>query len=175
MEFPGARDVAVEFHSLSKSFGMTGWRLGWAVGNSELIKGLSKVKSYVDTGPFLAIQRAGAAVIDRAEELSEPVREAFRVRRDVLVEALQQIGIPCAPPIATMYLWIPLPEGVASEPVARTLLDSEGLAILAGSVFGGGGEGFVRLSFIVEPERLRDAALRLGRVWENLGVAKSRA
>ncbi len=175
LEFPGARDVAVEFHSLSKSFGMTGWRLGWAVGNSELIKGLSKVKSYVDTGPFLAIQRAGAAVIDRAEELSEPVREAFRVRRDVLVEALQQIGIPCAPPIATMYLWIPLPEGVASEPVARTLLDSEGLAILAGSVFGGGGEGFVRLSFIVEPERLRDAALRLGRVWENLGVAESRA
>ncbi len=168
LEIAGARDVAVEFHSLSKSFGMTGWRLGWAVGNSEVIKGLSKIKSYVDTGAFLAIQQAGAAVIDRAESLVEPVREGCRVRRDALVTALRGVGIECAAPQATMYLWVPLPEGVPSDVVAHELLEREGLAVLAGSVFGAGGEGFVRLSFIVEPERLRDAAGRMARVLDRL-------
>ena len=175
LEIPGAREVAVEFHSLSKSFGMTGWRLGWAVGNSEVIKGLSKVKSYVDTGAFLAVQRAGAAVIDRAEELIEPVREQFRVGRDALVTALRDVGIDCASPRATMYLWVPLPEGVPSGEFARNLLEQEGLAVLAGSVFGEGGEGFVRLSFIVEPERLREAAVRMARALDRFCAAKGRA
>ena len=175
MELPGAREVAVEFHSLSKSFGMTGWRLGWAVGNSVLIEALSKVKSYVDAGAFLAIQRAGAAVIDRAEELARPIREEFQARRDALVDALGQVGISCTPPRATMYLWIPLPEGVASQPFASELLEREGLAILAGSVFGVGGEGFVRLSFIVDAERSQEAAARLSRVLERFGAAESRA
>lgn len=112
LEFSGARDVALEFHSLSKSFGMTGWRLGWAVGNQRLIEVLSKVKSYVDTGPFLAVQQAGAAVIDRSEELIEPVREGFRVRRDSLVTALRDVAISCAPPPATMYLWYPCRKGL---------------------------------------------------------------
>ncbi|MFB3111703.1 MAG: aminotransferase class I/II-fold pyridoxal phosphate-dependent enzyme, partial [Gemmatimonadales bacterium] len=175
LEIPGAREVAVEFHSLSKSFGMTGWRLGWAVGNPDVIKGLSKVKSYVDTGAFLAVQRAGAAVIDRADELVEPVREQFRVGRDALVAALRDVGIDCASPRATMYLWVPLPEGVPSGEFARDLLEREGLAVLAGSVFGEGGEGFVRLSFIVEPERLREAAVRMARALDRFGAAKGRA
>jgi len=175
LEVPGARDVAVEFHSLSKSFGMTGWRLGWAVGNSAVIKGLSKVKSYVDTGAFLAVQRAGAAVMDRAEELVEPVRAAFLERRDALLSALGEVGIDCATPRATMYLWIPLPEGVPSLDFSRDLLEQEGLAVLAGSVFGAGGEGFVRLSFITEPERLREAAARLARVLDRYGVPKGNA
>ena len=175
LEVPGAGDVAVEFHSLSKSFGMTGWRLGWAVGNSAVIKGLSKVKSYVDTGAFLAVQRAGAAVMDRAEELVEPVRAAFLERRDALLSALGEVGIDCATPRATMYLWIPLPEGVPSLDFSRDLLEQEGLAVLAGSVFGAGGEGFVRLSFIAEPERLREAAARLARVLDRYGVPKGNA
>jgi LL-diaminopimelate aminotransferase len=154
---------------------MTGWRLGWAVGNSEVIKGLSKVKSYVDTGAFLAVQRAGAAVIDRADELVEPVREQFRVGRDALVAALRDAGIDCASPRATMYLWVRLPEGVPSGEFARDLLELEGLAVLAGSVFGEGGEGFVRLSFIVEPERLREAAVRMARALDRFGAAKGRA
>lgn len=170
LEVPGARDVAVEFHSLSKSFGMTGWRLGWAVGNSDVIKGLSKVKSYVDTGAFLAVQRAGAAVLNRAEELVEPVRSEFLERRNALVSALKEVGIDCAPPPATMYLWVPLPEGVPSMDFARDLLEQEGLAVLAGSVFGAGGEGFVRLSFITEPERLREAAARMARVLDRYGA-----
>jgi LL-diaminopimelate aminotransferase len=168
LEFPGAREVAVEFHSFSKSFGMTGWRLGWVVGNSEVIRALSKVKSYVDTGVFLAVQRAGAAVLDRAEELVAPVRETFRVRRDALAAALTDAGWRCNPPKATMYLWIPLPEGVKGKPFARDLLDKEGLVVLAGSAFGAGGEGFVRLSFVVGPERLREAAARMGRALARL-------
>ena len=164
LEFPGAMDVAVEFHSLSKSFGMTGWRLGWAAGNSEALKALSKVKSYVDTGAFLAVQHAGAAVVDRAEELVVPVRDEFCIRRDALVNALRDVGIPCEPPRATMYLWVPVPDRVASGALARDLLEREGLAVLAGSVFGAGGEGFVRLSFIVGPDRLREAASRMARV-----------
>ncbi len=175
LEVPGAGDVAVEFHSLSKTFGMTGWRLGWAVGNSAVIKGLSKVKSYVDTGVFLAVQRAGAAVMDRAEELVEPVRAAFLERRDALLSALGEVGIDCATPRATMYLWIPLPEGVPSLDFSRDLLELEGLAVLAGSVFGAGGEGFVRLSFITEPERLREAAARMARVLDRYGVPKGNA
>ena len=164
LEFPGAMDVAVEFHSLSKSFGMTGWRLAWAAGNSEALKALSKVKSYVDTGAFLAVQHAGAAVLDRAEELVVPVRDEFCIRRDALVNALRDVGVPCEPPRATMYLWVPVPDRVASGALARDLLEREGLAVLAGSVFGAGGEGFVRLSFIVGPDRLREAASRMARV-----------
>lgn len=175
LEVEGAREVAVEFHSLSKSFGMTGWRLGWAVGNSEPIRGLSKIKSYVDTGAFLAVQQAGAAVLDRSEELVEPVREEFRVRRDALVAALGEVGVGCATPRATMYLWVPLPAGLPSQEFARDLLEEEGVAVLAGSVFGAGGEGFVRLSFIVGPERLREAAVRMARALDRFGAAKGGA
>ncbi len=175
LEVPGAADVAVEFHSLSKSFGMTGWRLGWAVGNPDVIKGLSKVKSYVDTGAFLAVQRAGAAVMDRAEELVELVRAEFLERRNALVSALKEVGMDCAPPPATMYLWVPLPEGIPSMDFARDLLEHEGLVVLAGSVFGSGGEGFVRLSFIAEPERLREAAGRMARVLDRFGASKRSA
>jgi LL-diaminopimelate aminotransferase len=168
LEFPGAREVAVEFHSFSKSFAMTGWRLAWVVGNSEVIRALSKVKSYVDTGVFLAVQRAGAAVLERAEELVAPVRETFRVRRDALVEALDGAGWHCDSPRATMYLWVPLPQGVEGGPFARDLLDKEGLVVLPGSAFGAGGEGFVRLSFVVAPDRLREAAARMGRALARL-------
>jgi len=163
LERPGARDVAVEFHSVSKSFGMTGWRLAWAVGNPDVINALSKVKSYVDTGVFLAVQQAGVAVLNNAEELVEPVRSTFEARRDALVEALRVQGFSCAVPLAGMYLWMRIPEGVQSLPFARDLLDREGLAVLAGAAFGAAGEGFIRLSLIAEPNRLREAAARLGR------------
>lgn len=166
LEIEGAADVAVEFHSLSKTFCMTGWRLGWAVGNNEVVQALSKVKGYVDTGAFLAVQQAGAAVLDRTEEFVGPVVDTFRRRRDALVQALQGEGIGCEAPAATMYLWIPLPEGVSSRAFARDLLEDEGVAVLAGSVFGEGGEGYVRLSFIVDPDRLEEAARRMGRVWQ---------
>jgi LL-diaminopimelate aminotransferase len=175
LEIPGARDIAVEFHSVSKTFCMTGWRLGWVVGNSHAVKALSKVKSYVDTGAFLAVQEAGARVLDRCEELVAPVRETFRERRDALVTALRDVGCECAVPRATMYLWVPLPAGVASGPFAAELLERDGVAVLAGSAFGKSGEGYIRMSFIVGRDRLREAAVRFGRALERTSVARVRA
>lgn len=163
-EIEGARDVALEFHSCSKSFAMTGWRLGWVVGNRELIKALTTVKSYHDTGPFLAIQRAGAAVLDRAEELSQAMVGHFVARRDVAVRALQAAGFDVSTPRATLYLWVPVPEGVPSAQFATRALEQEGVVTLPGSAFGPSGEGFFRVALTVGAERLEEAAERLGRV-----------
>ena len=110
-EFPGARDVALEFFSLSKSFSMTGWRIGFAVGRPELITALTRVKSYTDTGPFLAVQKAGAATLDQAEAIVEPIRAELEVRRDAAVAALREAGFVLEAPKAAMYLWVALPAG----------------------------------------------------------------
>jgi LL-diaminopimelate aminotransferase len=163
-EIDGAREVALEFHSFSKSFSMTGWRLGWVVGNRDLIKALSTVKSYHDTGPFLAIQAAGAAVLDRSEELVRGTVELFASRRDVAVRALAAAGFEVAPPKATLYLWVPLPEGVKSAEFAKQAMDGEGVITLPGSAFGPSGEGFFRIALTVGAERLGEGAERLGRV-----------
>jgi LL-diaminopimelate aminotransferase len=163
-EIPGARDVAVEFHSLSKSFSMTGWRLGWAVGRAELISGLARVKNYVDTGAFLAVQAAGAAVLDRAEALAGETVERFRERRDALVPALRAEGFETEAPRATMYLWIPLPEGLPSAQFQRRALEDVGVVTLPGTAFGAGAEGFFRVALTVPTARLLEAAQRLGRV-----------
>src|SRR5581483_4547410 len=149
LEIPGARDVAVEFHSLSKTFCMTGWRLGWAVGRPELIAALARVKNYVDTGAFLAVQAAGAAVLPQAETLARGYVARFRERRDALLPALRAQGFEPATPQATMYVWVPLPEGVASAAFARRALEDAGVVTLPGSGFGAGGEGFVRLALTV--------------------------
>ena len=163
-EIEGAREIALEFHSCSKTFSMTGWRLGWVVGNRELIKALTTVKSYHDTGPFLAIQAAGAAVLDRAEELAKGTAELFASRRDVTVQALAAAGFEVAPPQATLYLWVPLPEGIKSADFQKQAMEEEGVIVLAGSAFGPSGEGFYRIALTVGAERLQEGAERLGRV-----------
>jgi LL-diaminopimelate aminotransferase len=165
-EIPGAKDVAVEFHSLSKSFGMTGWRIAWVAGNAEMIGALQQVKNFTDTGPFLAIQKAAAATLDQAETIIPGVVETFRRRRDAAVTALTGIGLQVERPKATMYLWVPLPNGLASGPFAEQLLDEEYVAVLAGSSFGPGGEGFFRVALTVNEDRFREAATRIGRVLE---------
>ena len=175
LEISGAREVALEFHSLSKSFCMTGWRLAWAVGSADLIAALSKVKSYVDAGAFLAIQRAGAAVLDRAESLVEPVRRRFQERRDAAVELFSNAGFPVDPPKATTYLWIELPADLASAAFAADLLEGEGVVVVPGAAFGEAGEGYFRVALTVEPERLGEAALRAGRVLTRLGAAGAKA
>jgi LL-diaminopimelate aminotransferase len=162
-EVPGARDVAIEFFSLSKSFSMTGWRLGFAVGRPELISALTRVKSYVDTGPFLAVQHAGAAALDRAEALVAPIRAELERRRDAAVSALREAGFTLAAPKAAMYLWIPLPDGVGSAAFARRALEETGVVVLPGSGFGPAGEGFFRIALTVGADRLQLAAARLGR------------
>jgi LL-diaminopimelate aminotransferase len=165
-EVPGAREIAIEFFSLSKSFSMTGWRLGFAVGRPELIGALTRVKSYVDTGPFLAVQKAGAAALDRAEELVEPVRAELERRRDAAVTALREAGFALEAPKAAMYLWIALPAGISSAAFATRALEETGALVLPGSAFGPAGEGFFRIALTVGAERLKDAAGRLGRTLE---------
>jgi LL-diaminopimelate aminotransferase len=164
LEIPGAMDVAVEFHSLSKSFCMTGWRLGFAVGRPEIIAALGRVKNYVDTGAFLAVQVAGKAVLDRAETLVKPYVEQFRERRDAMLPALRAQGFEPETPRATMYVWVPLPEGLPSAVFQKKALDEVGVVTLPGSGFGAGAEGFFRIALTVATPRLVEAAERLGKV-----------
>ncbi len=169
LEFEGAREVALEFHSLSKSFCIAGWRLGWVVGSADLIAVLTKVKSYVDTGQFLAIQKAGAAVLNRAEELIEPIRDTFEKRRDAGVEAFRSAGLNVRIPKATMYLWIELPGGGTSAEFAQRLLEDEAVAVMPGSAFGAAGEGYFRIALTVGEERLAEAGERLSKKLALLG------
>ncbi len=134
-EIPGARDIAIEFFSLSKSYSMTGWRIGFAVGRSELIGALTRVKSYVDTGPWLAIQQAAVAALDDSDALVAPVCAEIQRRRDAAVAALNANGIPCESPRAAMYLWVPLPKGVASAAVCAASAGGDWRGGAAGSGF----------------------------------------
>ncbi len=161
-EIEGAREVAIEFFSVSKSFSMTGWRLGWAAGAARFITALTRVKSYVDTGPFLAIQQAAITALDNAERLIPPVVEELTRRRDAAVAALREEGFALETPKGAMYLWIALPEGLASADFTRHALEQHGVVLLPGSGFGPGGEGFFRIALTVPPSRLVEAVRRLG-------------
>ena len=163
-EIPGAMDVAVEFHSLSKSFCMTGWRLGWAAGRPDRIAALARVKNYVDTGAFLAVQAAGAEVLKQAERLAAGYAAQFRERRDAILPALKANGFEVESPRATMYLWVPLPEGLSSAAFQKRALEDEGVVTLPGSAFGAGAEGFFRIALTVPSPRLIEATERLGKV-----------
>ena len=165
-ETAGARDVALEFFSLSKSFSMTGWRIGFAVGRPALITALTRVKSYTDTGPFLAVQKAGATALDQAEALVAPIRAELELRRDAAVAALRQAGFTLEAPKAAMYLWVALPAGLESAAFARRALEETGTVVLPGSAFGPAGEGFFRIALTVGADRLRSAAGRLGQTLE---------
>ena len=163
-EIDGARDVALEFHSLSKTYNMTGWRCGWAVGKAELAGALAKVKTFIDTGAYMGIQAAGVAALESGRDWIDANVAIFRERRDAAVSAFRAAGFSVTAPRATMYLWIPLPEGVASKAFAEQLMEEEGVIVLPGAGFGAGGEGFFRISFIVPPARLAEAAQRAGRL-----------
>ena len=163
-EIEGARDVAIEFHSLSKTYNMTGWRCAWAAGSRAICSVLSRVKSFVDTGAYMGIQYAAVAALESWETFLPANLLVFRERRDAAVAAFREAGFECDSPKATMYLWIPLPDGVASAPFADRLMEEEGVIVLPGSAFGSGGEGFFRVSFITSPERLQEAARRAGRI-----------
>ncbi|HEY5062014.1 MAG TPA: aminotransferase class I/II-fold pyridoxal phosphate-dependent enzyme [Gemmatimonadaceae bacterium] len=169
-EIDGARDVAIEFHSLSKTYNMTGWRCGWAVAAPEIASVLTKVKSFTDTGQFMAVQAAGVAALESYDAFVPANVAAFQERRDAAVRAFRAAGFSCDVPRATMYLWIALPEGIPSALFADRLLDEEGVVVMPGSGFGAGGEGFFRISFITSPERITEAARRAGRVLTTMGV-----
>jgi LL-diaminopimelate aminotransferase len=163
-EIDGAREVAIEFHSMSKTYNMTGWRCGWAVARPEIAGTLAKIKSFVDTGAFMAVQAAAVAAIESWADFVPGNVAVFKERRDAAVKAFHAAGFSGDVPRATMYLWLALPEGVPSAAFADRLLEDEGVVVLPGSAFGVGGEGFFRVSFITSPERLAEAATRAGRV-----------
>ncbi|MBI4541031.1 MAG: aminotransferase class I/II-fold pyridoxal phosphate-dependent enzyme [Gemmatimonadetes bacterium] len=164
LEIAGARDLAIEFHSLSKTYNMTGWRIGWAAGSAELIAALAKVKTFVDTGVFLAVQAAGAAALQCYDAWVPANVERFRQRRDTAVDAFRAAGFAVERPSATLYLWIPVPGGEPSSAFARRALEEQGVIVLPGVALGSGGEGYFRVALTVPPERLREAAARLGRL-----------
>jgi LL-diaminopimelate aminotransferase len=163
LEIDGAMEIAVEFHSFSKTYNMTGWRIGWAAGSSAAIAALSRVKSFVDTGQFLAVQAAASAAIESYEDWVPGNVRAFQDRRDALVSALREQGFETASPRATMYLWFPAPDG-DSHAFARRALLEEGVIVMPGAALGGGGEGWLRAALTQSPSRLHEAAHRLGRV-----------
>jgi LL-diaminopimelate aminotransferase len=164
LEIEGAREVAIEFHSLSKTYNMTGWRVGWAVGGSEQIAALQRVKTFVDTGHFLAVQAGAAAALDSYDEWVPANIATFQERRDAAVAALREAGFDAPTPRATLYVWVPVPGGEPSEAFALRALREEGVVVMPGSALGTGGEGFFRIALTAGPERLREGASRLGRL-----------
>lgn len=161
-EIDGAREVAIEFHSLSKTYNMTGWRCAWAVAKPEIAGALTKVKSFIDTGTFMGVQKAGVAAIESWAEFAPRNLAVFAERRDAAVAAFRANGFACEVPKATMYLWIPLPDGIASATFCDHLRESYGVIAMPGSGFGAGGEGFFRISFIQSGPRIAEAARRAG-------------
>ncbi len=164
LEIDGAAEVALEFHSFSKTYNMTGWRVGWAAGDAALVSALQRVKTFVDTGHFMAVQAGARAALESYEDFVPGNVAAFQRRRDVAVKALRKAGFDVEPPRATMYLWVPVPGGEPSEAFAMRALQEEGVVIMPGAALGAGGEGFLRIALTRGESRLEEAAARLGRV-----------
>lgn len=164
LEADGAMDVGIEFHSLSKTFNMTGWRLGFAVGRQEVIAGLGKVKSNVDSGVFQAIQEAGITALKSDDQLTNGLRTIYQERRDVLVTGLRSLGLTFAPPSAAFYVWIEVPDGFTSTSFTAHLLEHAGIVTTPGNGFGTPGEGYVRMTITTPQERLAEAVDRMKHV-----------
>lgn len=163
LEIPGASDVALEFHSLSKTFNMTGWRIGFAVGNAELISGLLKYKTNIDSGPFLAAQEAGSYALDNANSITAPLRAVYRERCEVARRQLDRLKIEYLVPTASFYIWARVPGNRSSMEFVTSLIEAEGLVLTPGIGFGKEGEGFFRLALTVPVDLLNDAFDRLER------------
>ena len=162
LEVPGGREVGVEIHSFSKSWNMTGWRLGWATGNREIIAALRRVKTFFDSGSYMAIQAAGAAVLDDSEKWTRRTVDSLRERRDAAVPAFRSAGFELESPRATLYLWMRVPGSESSEAFCRRMLEQAHVVLLPGSALGAGGEGYVRASLTLDPELYAPACARIG-------------
>jgi LL-diaminopimelate aminotransferase len=157
----GARELAVEFHSLSKTFNMTGWRVGFAIGNRQIIASLGKVKTNVDSGVFQAVQEAGIAALTGDLSLVAEMRALYRERRDLLLAGLGALGLDAQPVRGTFYVWVRVPRGFTSASLTAKLLQEIGVVVTPGSGFGASGEGYVRFSLTVTTARLAEAVERL--------------
>jgi len=165
LEVEGARDIAVEFHSLSKTFNMTGWRIGWVCGNADMIKAIAKVKANVDSGIFQAIQGAGIAALEADDSYPEQMRSVYQERRDYLINGLRSIGWKIEPPQATFYVWAKIPKKFKdSMETAKAFLEKANIVATPGVGFGQAGEGYVRMALTVAKERINEAVDRLKEV-----------
>jgi LL-diaminopimelate aminotransferase len=164
LEFDRDRERTVEFHSFSKSYSMQGWRVGFAAGNRDVMATLLKIKSNMDFGVFMAIQRAALAVLSGPQDYCAEVSAIYRRRRDALIASLRPLGYPVDPPRATIYLWLPIPRRFGSSmEFTRELLDKTGVVVSPGVGFGAAGEGYVRIAMCVSEERLREVGERMTR------------
>ncbi|MDE0404914.1 MAG: LL-diaminopimelate aminotransferase [Nitrospira sp.] len=161
LEAEGAMDVGIEFHSLSKTFNMTGWRIGFAVGRAEVIAGLSQIKSNMDSGQFQAVQEAGITALESDDRLTAGLRAIYQERRDVLVAGLRNLGLEFDTPSATFYVWIEVPQGYTSASFTAHLLEKAGIVTTPGNGFGSPGEGYIRMALTTTKERLAEAVDRL--------------
>jgi LL-diaminopimelate aminotransferase len=160
----GAREIAMEFHTLSKTYNMTGWRLAWANGKPEFIEVLAKVKTFVDMGQMMAVQAAGVAALEARHDFIPGNVEVFRARRDVAVEAFREAGFLVEVPKATMYVWIRLPDGVDDIDFTMRLMEEEGVIVIPGQGLGPSCAGFFRIALTTGRERILEGAERAGRV-----------
>lgn len=173
LQVKGGKDVAVEFTSLSKTYSMAGWRVGFAVGNRELIAAMTRVKSYLDYGAFTPIQAAACAALNGPQDIVEQNRQLYHKRRDILVEAFGRAGWDIPPPRASMFAWAPLPTALAhlgSLEFSKQLLTEANVAVAPGVGYGEDGEGYVRIAMVENEHRLRQAARNVKRYLQSMGV-----
>ena len=178
LQVPGAKDVAVEFTSLSKTYSMAGWRIGFAVGNQRLIAATTRVKSYLDYGAFTPVQAAACAALNGPQDIVAKNRELYGKRRDVLVESFGRAGWDIPPPRASMFAWAPLPpalKDMGSLEFSKQLLVHADVAVAPGVGYGEEGEGFVRIAMVENEQRLRQAARNIRRYLQSMGVNASAA
>jgi len=161
LQVPGAKDIAIEFHSCSKSYNMTGWRVGFVVGCAHGIKGLSQVKTNVDSGVFKAIQKAAIAGLQTSESDLQSLMAVYQRRRDLVVEGLRSLGWQIEAPKATLYVWVPVPQGYTSTEFVTLLLEKCGIIVPPGNGYGACGEGFFRIALTVEDHRITEAIARM--------------
>jgi len=163
LEVEGAKEVAVEFHSLSKSFNMAGCRIAFMVGRQDVVRALRVLKSNIDYGVFLAVQEAGIAALKEDMENGETVAGLYERRRDIVIDGLAAAGWSIPRPKATMFIWARIPEGWTARQISREILYKAGVVVIPGDAFGKEGEGYVRIALVQEEERLREAVIRIGR------------
>lgn len=164
LQIPGAKDVAIEFHSLSKTFNMTGWRVGFAIGGASMIAALGQVKANTDSGIFTAIQYAAKTALDEYATLTPPIRALYKDRRDAFVGALKNLGWDVPTPEATFYVWIPCPKGYTSTQLCARLLEEANVVTTPGLGFGRTADGYIRVALTVDTPRLLEAVDRIGKL-----------
>lgn len=164
MQIPGAKDVGIEFHSLSKTYNMTGWRIGFAVGNREVLAGLGKIKTNLDSGVFQAIQEAAIAALDIDQNSLSGIRKTYQKRRDVLYAGLKKLGMHLRKPKATFYIWVKIPPHFDSMSFVTHMLDKAGVLATPGNGFGEAGEGYVRFALTASEDRIREAVDRIKKI-----------